>query len=92
MPIPLPERPRTPHRSHRRAARWTIRAVVLSFALAAGSGGVPVHEGFGAGASLHAAEGASAENQGWEIRLIATEGALSSEPDVITITVQRPPD
>jgi len=34
----------------------------------------------------------SSVNQGWEVRLIATEGALSSEPDVIGITVQRFPD
>ena len=30
--------------------------------------------------------------QDWELRLIASEGALASEPAVVTITVQRPPD
>ena len=30
--------------------------------------------------------------QNWEIRLIATEDALESEPAVIEVTVQRPPD
>jgi hypothetical protein len=34
----------------------------------------------------------SAVNQGWQVRLIATEGSLTSEPDVIGITVQRFPD
>ncbi|MDF1522458.1 MAG: hypothetical protein P1P87_06505 [Trueperaceae bacterium] len=34
----------------------------------------------------------SAVSQAWEVRLIASEGALTSEPDVIGITVQRFPD
>ncbi len=48
--------------------------------------------GTGTSTTIDFPYGGSAVNQQWEIRLIASEGSLESEPALITITVQRPPD
>ncbi len=48
--------------------------------------------GTGTATTINFPYGGSNVNQSWEIRLIASEDALESEPAVITVTVQRPPD